>query len=336
MPWAPDLGSQEVGEGSHLRSALLQQVAAFASRSEQLSLTDVAAPWSWAGAGTAAKFSRVGPATDSPIVDGPSILAEAALGLIHEMAQRLPPANDPRALAKWLRDSRMLGQTLERLDLWPLLLTAPYFSALTNSIFGVFRRRSEFEGLNYIRDRQNDLAPTMLTHLLFIAGPALDDDDGIVNMVRAWRYWERPFGFAPIASSSHANTDVIADLSRLPIPKDLVGIVGRDARENISLYHALTAFVGSPNAISTMSPNEQRAVFDQILFASACIVGPDGHWPLTSVLAPLRQPSRTQTAAVEALAGDAWAWLAEHLPSHVFAPQVENAILSCSRLRYAT
>jgi hypothetical protein len=47
-----------------------------------------------------------------------------------------------------------------------------------------------------------------------------------------------------------------------------------------------------------------------------------------------RGATATERAAVEALADDSWAWLAEHLPTTVFSEPVEKAIESASGLRY--
>jgi hypothetical protein len=269
-------------------------------------------------------------------VDGPNMLANASLNLLYEMVRRLPSAKDPHMLVTWQRDARRLGNVLARLDLWPLLLSKPYRQRLVTLAEQLLNLR---HGLVVLDATKKELPPDVraafVLFILFIDGPALDDRHETDRFIRNY-YWRdlRSPGFW-LASLNGGPVDPISDLWHIPLPKELENLVGSGLKDRASLYHALTAFIGSPTA-----PGGNTPLIDLVLFASACIVGPDGGRPLSLYLSGWDQwhgehnVSDGRRAAVQALADNAWSWLKEHLPSIVFPKALEGAIESSANLRY--
>lgn len=331
----PDLLRLEFGvEEARLRSAISDAIAKFQKLSSSLKLGEIKTFNDWPSAPDRYRPSA-SDRTDrkaemAGVSDGPSMLASAALRLIYEMVKRLPSGKDPHALARWQRDAYRLGDLLAYLDLWPILRSAPHYRTLASLAEGLARTNYDLPILGIIKNHipaewQNDA----ILFVLFVNGPALDDDeaDGFFYLE-----FERYDG----AARARRTVDPIGDLSRIPLPQDFEKFIGSELRDGASLYHALTAFIGSP-------PNatDNSALIDVILFASACIVGPDGAQSLSSTgdwlpLGGRQNISKMRRAAVQELVDDAWNWLREHLPNIVFAPSVEKAIESAAGLRYVT
>jgi hypothetical protein len=121
------------------------------------------------------------------------------------------------------------------------------------------------------------------------------------------------------------DSDPIYNLSRIPLPKEFEGKFGKHLKGRVSLYHALAAFIGAPADFDDVQP-----IFELVLFAAACIVGPYNGQPLSwwSVWSLERAPeiSELLSAGIRANADSAWRWLKEHLPVMVFPDALEDAI----------
>jgi hypothetical protein len=177
-------------------------------------------------------------------------------------------------------------------------------------------------------------------YVLFSDGPSADDPANVRQILH--RYMDGPYRF-PVGALSHwpPGPDPIAQLCRIPLPRQFEWIAEKDLKDKASLYHALTTFVGSPTTILSADEEMRRGLLDLALFASACIVGPDAGralsstdyfwWPDSDTPVPA-----SHLAAIQRLADDAWRWLADDLPMIVFPQRLEGKIETASSLRYRT
>jgi hypothetical protein len=318
--------------GRSLRAELLNAIGVFNKEAESLKLHHTARfddKW------PAPSPAEGGVATTA--LDGPSMLASAALQLIYEMVRRLPRAHESVAVARWVRDARMLGDLLASLDLWPLLWSDPYYNALEK--LGRHLLKSFSGSKAGLHRYPKELSARLAFITTFVAGPPPDDlDEAHQWFDRHWhdrwstRHWH------DLWSTERADSDPISNLSRIPLPEDLEGsFFEKDLKGRVSMSHVLAAFVGAPAEFDGTKP-----IVELALFAAACIVGPDNGWPVFSWSNPMwdwkrpPEPSQILRAAVQANADCAWRWLREHLPVVVFHSAVEKAIAATARLRYET
>jgi len=271
--------------------------------------------------------------------DGADILAAGALRMVHEMLRRFPTANQTAALERWQRVCMRFGHTLDRLELWPILLSGKYFSTLLQSLrYVASQRTSDFPFLNYAHFP--DPSVGFLLDLIFRQGFPLDaSTSDWEDLIRLWygdyrrRFHEFRLSLSLSRGNSFSEGDPMSDLSLLPCPAQLEEIAGRTHGEPVNLYHLLGAFLGSPSAASAVN---KAAAIDIVLFAGAVVVGhrdgpglQDSRIPWSS-----HSISPTQRVALNKLASDAWFWILEHLPTLAFSREVEDAILSTAKLRY--
>jgi hypothetical protein len=181
------------------------------------------------------------------------------------------------------------------------------------------------------------LRASFLCSLFFSVGPALDDLEGAKNFLAWITHWalsdekkyvypifiDRPF-FGALA-------DPIADLCRLPLPKKLSPSVRQNTSNEISLYHALVSFVGSPGSLQS-----NRSLCELVLFSATWVVAHNDR-PTVDTFGRLRKRwsrSPIQAATVQLKMDRGWNWLREHLPKIRFALEVEQAIDRASDLKY--
>jgi hypothetical protein len=310
-------------KGRSLRAEILTAIAGFKKEAGGLGLHHTARfDHKW----PAPSGQPTGGGVAITAIDGPSMLASAALQLIYEMARRLPPAHDYVAIARWVRDARMLGNLLASLDLWPLLWSDPYYKALEE--LGKRLLSSFFGSDGLLHKHQEEFAARLAFIITFVAGPPADE----LKEPDRWfnGHWH------DLWSTERADSDPVSNLSRIPLPQDLEGLFfEKDVKDRVSMCHALVAFMGAPAEFDGNQP-----IVELVLFAAACIVGPDKGQPLFSWPAPpwhLEKPlapSEILRTAVQANADCAWRWLREHLPVVVFHNALEQAIASTARLRY--
>jgi hypothetical protein len=331
MPRLPDSFDEDVG-GRQLRPAILSAIKSFQKLALGLTLGKTEAFNDWPLA-----VDRTDRKASNALADGPGMLASAALRLIYEMVQRLPFAKEPHALARWQRDARRLGRLLARLDLWPLLLSDPYHKSLTTMAEHLARVGRGLAVLDVIKKFPPDVANRVIVLVLFVDGPDLDDRDEPERFMHGLYDWLDRSGPGFWLAGLPGTLDPIPELSRIPLPQDVEECIGLDLKIGASLYHALAAFMGSP--IIALK-GQSSALIDLVLFASACVVGPDSGQPLSLSIdgwQSWRGPhniSPVRRAAAQTLAGNAWNWLREHLPGIAFPRSLEKAIESAANLRY--
>lgn len=331
LPRSPEVAGEEF-EGPSLRPKIMEAVKNFQKIASQLK-ADSVEQFKWVFDIDLERERK----SISRGSDGPAMLASASVQLIYEMAQRFPFKGEPLALARWQRDARRLGALLCHLDLWPLLLSAPYRQSLELLTKHLAESIHGFDSI--IAKYPEDFRTNIVLMLLFLDGPLADDYDGIRWYLRSCFDSCFPGPFWPISGATKDIGEPIEAIARIPLPEGFGKFIDPNLKDNASLYHALTAFVGAPATILTL--DRPAALIDLVLFASACIVGPDGGRTLSSTDGwqqwhPSLADSLSRRAAIQATADNAWKWLAEHLPTLVFYQNLETAIQSAASLRYET
>ena len=321
LPPSPKFADEKVGERG-LRLGILNLVAMFDKVADGVALGHPKR-YRWPNTVDLADAAKGAAAAD----DGPNMLGAAAVRLIYEMARRLPSSGDPHALARWQRDARTLGSLLSRLDLWPLLFSEPYHPLLADLVTPLLQNTRSLALLDVLKGVPDNMRTGLAMYLLFVDGPPMDDHE-----------WAGRLPFGSGTPQSPAAFDPIPDLSRIPLPEGLETFIDSDLQGRANLYHALAAFMGSPASILALG-SSARALIDLVLFASACIVGPDGGRPLFAAGSwqfwwARKAISPIQHEAIRIEVSNAWSWLAEHLPSLVFPEALEKIIESAAGLRY--
>jgi hypothetical protein len=331
----PELGERLSGD-LPLADAILSDVQYLSRKiSPELALGSIAdCRWPALSRGDAA-------AKPQNATDGSAMLGSAAVMLIHEMLRRLPLGNDPAALATWQRHARALGGLFAYLGLWRLLRTKPFYPAVLGTIRKLLPQATRIAGLQLVQHLPPEISAGLALYLLFVDGPSVDDKeeiDTLIHEIVEWRF-HRGVTF-PVAGYRSSATDPIAHLCRIPLPQQFESFLERDFNSRASLYHAVTAFVGSPATILKFDDQNRRGLLDLVLFASASIVGPpdadrplsySGYWWWRGDQTPISPAHR---AAIQGVADIAWRWLADHLPAIAFPTSLEEKIESASGLRY--
>jgi hypothetical protein len=266
------------------------------------------------------------PPRPKPSWDGVPILASATLRFIQEFLLRLPDA-DLEAFTVWHESARRFGDVLGAMGLWEVLGHEPYRTLLVGLMkplsLEAWNLPSDF--LNRIRKIGNDdLRTSFLCSLLFARNVSLHDDR-IIEFERFWPLW-------PVLSyGPPAPRDRIADLCRIPVPKEFEVIVRTEGKEPVSLYHALTAFIGSPLSAA----NKSSHFFELVLFAASWIALPEiSMGPMSTLSLSRSAVPELQNIQIQRVIDAGWNWLREHLPTMRFATEVERTIESASDLRY--
>ncbi len=324
LPGSPDLE----GESEGLARAMVEAVAAFKTASDSCKPGSTIQFLKWPG-------SRVQEAAKPSITDGSTILANAAIRLIYEMMRRIPDGQDPAVTVRWHRDARTLGSMIAAMGLWDILWRGPHYGAL----FGLMSRlRSWKSKLTALQAASGDEAidVTFLFAVIFGSGPALDDEEGARHYLHAIYYWWHgrfPYGALSWQRGSRDGpVDPVANLCRIPLPKDAAAVVRKTLRDEVSLYHALVSIVGAP----LLADSQRPSFFEFVLFAATWIAGcNDAPTSSEFVSAHASGPlSLIQAAEVQMKLDRGWNWLKVHLPTMCFAPKVEKAIETAADLKY--
>jgi hypothetical protein len=149
-------------------------------------------------------------------------------------------------------------------------------------------------------------------------------------------YWlHAPLAYGALTwqrESRDGPVDPLADLCRIPLPKDAAAVVRENPRDEVSLYHALVSIVGAPLLVDSQSPG----FFELVLFAATWIAGCNDAQTASDVVYPpasgLLSPIRAAEVQIKRDRG--WNWLKAHLPAMCFAPKVEEAIEAAAELKY--
>jgi hypothetical protein len=335
LPLLPEL-TEEGYEGRGLRSEILAAVENFQLKAKGVAIESAPRSVEW----PAAIEGTNGGGGAHRAGDGPAMLASAALRLIYEMARRLPSAGAPAALARWQREAQTLGRLISNLGLWPLLLSGPYYGSLRTLASSLVRGNYGLAILDILKGGfPSEFLTNVVMYLLFVGGLPLDDRDEAEWLFYHWRRDHYPFDLPPWNSSVRGAIDPVAALRRIPLPEELTEFVGSTLKDGTSLYHAVNAFMGSPQTI--WKQGQAAQLIDIVLFASASIVETEGGQFLSELTAWMfwngpRTISPTRRVAIQTAADNAWSWLAQHLPALVFGEALENVIESAGSLRYRT
>jgi hypothetical protein len=160
----------------------------------------------------------------------------------------------------------MLGNLLAFLDLWSLLWSDPYAKVLEQLGTHLLSSFSGFRTLGHPH-------PRLAFVTTFVAGPPPDEPEalGLPHDIAFERYLH---DFRP---NERVGSDPIFTLSRISLPRDLEAPFEKDLEGRVSLYRALAAFMGAPGEFGG-----NKRIIELVLFAAACIVGPDTGQPLPS------------------------------------------------------
>ncbi|UGY02524.1 hypothetical protein [Bradyrhizobium quebecense] len=269
------------------------------------------------------------------IMDGPTILANAATRLIYEMVRRIPNGQDLAATVRWHRNARTLGAMIAAMGLWDILLREPHYGALVRLLGALKSWKSKLTALQATAG--SEIFDVMfLCALIFGSGPALDDEEGAWRHLRTIEYWwHRPFPVEPLQWQDRAldeSVDPVTSLCRIPVPKDVAAVVRNAANDDIGLYHVLVSIVGAP----LLGHSQKHGFFEFVLFAATWIAGcngtPGSHGFVSEY--PQRPLSLIRAAEVQIKLNRGWNWLRAHMPTMCFPPEVETAIEAAADLKY--
>lgn len=322
LPESPDLEGQSEG----LARAMMDAVAAFKSVSGSCRLGSTVQFTKWPGSREPAK-----PA----ITDGPTILANAAIRLICEMMRRIPDGQDPAATVRWHRDARTLGSMIAAMGLWDILWREPHYGPLIGLMSGLKSWKSKLTALQATSGNEA-IDVRFQCAVIFGSGPALDDERGARQYIEAMEYWwHGPFPTRALSwqrGSRDGSVDPVANLCKIPLPKDTAAVVRKPARDEVSLYHALVSIVGAP----LLADSQKPGLFELVLFAATWIAGcNDATAPSDFIYAHSSGPlSPIRAAEVQIKLDRGWNWLKVHLPAMCFAPKVEEVIQAAADLKY--
>jgi len=265
--------------------------------------------------------SRVGE-TQKPTSsqDDVLILASAALRLIQEFLLRMPEAGHLVEFIAWHESARRFGDVLSAMGLWETLGFDPYRDALIKLIKPLSSWNFPSTALNDARTHpQDEFRTTTLCVLLFGRSMPLHD----ARFAGHWQAW---------ATHSSAIGDRVADLCRIPLPKEFEPLVLNDVKQPVSLYQALTAFIASP----TLPATDSSQFFGLILFAATWIALSEIARGSAQVFLPGGAMPGLKLIQNQQVMDAGWNWLRNHLPNIRFASEVEHAIEGASDLRYST
>jgi hypothetical protein len=225
-------------------------------------------------------------------------LTRGAVRTLREVVRRCPRFPRSAEYLNWCRTLDRVIYMISALGLW---------AQIRREIRG-----SPGDARRWLMTEPDELAPRTYRRIIDLL---VEVDDTSESRVR-WR----PYAFEFL----HYSQDPVADLASVPVASKYLANVPQDGRNLLSILSLMTATPGdllTVNGYGNAHVNEARA--ELALFAAAYLnLGNERPNPrledVTMFMFLGRLLSRTEQ------------WLSANFPRRVFAPEVENVIVSCS------
>jgi hypothetical protein len=230
-----------------------------------------------------------------PADEATSVLADAALQLMHQLLRRFPDSYDD--VVTWQLSARSLGACISRVG------ATRYLENLVDA--SAPRKQLLEQGL----DARSSLIQKVIQH----APPWPWPWPVLVSLFELW-----PDEPAPWAGSS-SPFDSVDALSTIPLPPSLVAHWNLPTKDGLSLADFLSGFLGSPDA--------NASAIGLALFAACSVVSESDR-----SVGPSWWAHKHHAQQVARLAQNALHWIQEQLPRRAFSKGVEEAIRQATDL----